>query len=90
MLKYEYSHVLQYGGVLHLPSYLFREIIIHSQQTTTIRQPHFVEDINLHHYVLSSQKLETDEDDSYLNSGWSDPQSLKRQFHGVGNVKWRP
>ncbi|KAJ7394896.1 hypothetical protein OS493_000733 [Desmophyllum pertusum] len=36
------------------------------------------------------KKLETDEDDSYLNSGWSDPQSLKRQFHGVGNVKWRP
>jgi len=36
------------------------------------------------------KKLETDEDDSYLNSGWADPQSLKRQFHGVGNVKWRP
>lgn len=36
------------------------------------------------------KKLETDEDDSYLNSDWADPQSLKRQFHGVGNVKWRP
>lgn len=36
------------------------------------------------------KKLVTDEDDSYLNSGWADPQSLKRQFHGVGNVKWRP
>lgn len=36
------------------------------------------------------KKLETDEDNSYLNSGWADPQALKRQFHGVGNVKWRP
>lgn len=36
------------------------------------------------------KKLETDEDDSYLNSDWADPQALKRQFHGVGNVKWRP
>lgn len=44
----------------------------------------------IHCYVIFSQKLETDEDDSYLNSGWADPQSLKRQFHGVGNVKWRP
>lgn len=36
------------------------------------------------------KKLEADEEDSYLNSGWADPQALKRQFHGVGNVKWRP
>lgn len=36
------------------------------------------------------KKLEADEDDSYLNSGWADPHSLKRQFHGVGDVRWRP
>lgn len=40
--------------------------------------------------ALRLQKLETDEDDSYLNSGWADPHSLKRQFHGVGDVRWRP
>ena len=49
----------------------------------------------IHFYLFTSpffflQKLETDEDDSYLNSDWADPQALKRQFHGVGNVKWRP
>lgn len=36
------------------------------------------------------KKLETDDDVSYMNSNWADPQSLKRQFQGVRDVKWRP
>jgi len=29
------------------------------------------------------------EDDSYLNSAWADPNSLKRKMHGVDNVSWK-
>ncbi|EDO33865.1 predicted protein [Nematostella vectensis] len=36
------------------------------------------------------KKLENAEEDAYLNSAWADPNSLKRQFHGLGNFKWRP
>ena len=36
------------------------------------------------------QKLEADEEDSYLNAEWADPQALKRQFTGMANISWRP
>ncbi|XP_047510249.1 cilia- and flagella-associated protein 298 [Pieris napi] len=36
------------------------------------------------------KKLEQDDDDNYLNSKWSDGQNLKRQFHGLNNISWRP
>ncbi|KAM8975209.1 cilia- and flagella-associated protein 298-A [Pelodytes ibericus] len=36
------------------------------------------------------KKLEVDEDLSYLNSDWADSSSLKRQFQGVKDIKWRP
>ncbi|XP_053311541.1 cilia- and flagella-associated protein 298 [Spea bombifrons] len=36
------------------------------------------------------KKLEEDEDISYLNSDWADNHSLKRQFQGVKDIKWRP
>ncbi|KXJ23747.1 cilia- and flagella-associated protein 298 [Exaiptasia diaphana] len=36
------------------------------------------------------KKLESSEDDHYLNSSWADPNSLKRQFQGVRDIKWRP
>ncbi|XP_069800715.1 cilia- and flagella-associated protein 298 [Dendropsophus ebraccatus] len=36
------------------------------------------------------KKLEEDEDSSYLNSDWADSSSLKRQFQGVKDIKWRP
>lgn len=35
------------------------------------------------------KKLEIDDDDSYLNSSWADGNSLKRQFHGLENVRFR-
>lgn len=36
------------------------------------------------------QKLEDADDDSYLDSQWSDRQALKRQFQGLTNIKWGP
>lgn len=35
------------------------------------------------------KKLEIDDDDNYLNSTWADGSSLKRQFHGLENVRFR-
>ncbi|KAI8128824.1 hypothetical protein FF38_12051 [Lucilia cuprina] len=35
------------------------------------------------------KKLEIDEDDTYLNSSWADSNSLKRQVHGLDNVRFR-
>lgn len=36
------------------------------------------------------KKLAEQEDDSYLNSDWADAQQLKRQFHGMNDIKWKP
>lgn len=36
------------------------------------------------------KKLQADEDDSYMSSEWADTGALKRAFHGVGDVSWRP
>ncbi|KAL5104339.1 hypothetical protein TcWFU_008395 [Taenia crassiceps] len=33
------------------------------------------------------KKLEENDDDSYLNSAWSEPGQLKRQFHGLSDIK---
>ena len=33
---------------------------------------------------------EEQQDDSYLNSDWADGQALKRQFHGLNDIKWKP
>uniref|UniRef100_A0A1A9X4G4 Uncharacterized protein n=1 Tax=Glossina brevipalpis TaxID=37001 RepID=A0A1A9X4G4_9MUSC len=35
------------------------------------------------------KKLEMDEDDNYLNSSWADGGCLKRQAHGLENVRFR-
>ena len=42
------------------------------------------------HTFIFLQKLEADEEDSYLNAEWADPQALKRQFTGMANISWRP
>ncbi|CDS43316.1 EF HAND 1 calcium binding site [Echinococcus multilocularis] len=34
------------------------------------------------------KKLEENDDDSYLNSAWSEPGQLKRQFHGLVSTPW--
>lgn len=36
------------------------------------------------------KQLEGDEDNAYLNSEWADKQALKRNFHGLSNIGWRP
>uniref|UniRef100_A0A9J8CN88 Cilia and flagella associated protein 298 n=1 Tax=Cyprinus carpio carpio TaxID=630221 RepID=A0A9J8CN88_CYPCA len=36
------------------------------------------------------KKLEEADNDSYLQSDWSDRQALKRQFQGLTNIKWGP
>ncbi|XP_072946480.1 cilia- and flagella-associated protein 298-A [Epargyreus clarus] len=36
------------------------------------------------------KKLEQDDDDNYLNSKWADGQNMKRQFHGLNNISWKP
>ena len=44
-------------------------------------------------YAISDvyfQKLEENDDDSCLNSPWADNTALKRHFHGVKDIKWRP
>ncbi|XP_003219100.1 cilia- and flagella-associated protein 298 isoform X1 [Anolis carolinensis] len=36
------------------------------------------------------KKLEENDDDACLDSEWADSHALKRQFHGVKDIKWRP
>lgn len=46
----------------------------------------------LHYYRRQEElkKLDEADDDSHLDSEWSDRQALKRQFHGLTNIKWGP
>ncbi|OCT91244.1 hypothetical protein XELAEV_18014295mg [Xenopus laevis] len=46
----------------------------------------------MHYYRRQEElkKLEVDEDISYLNAEWADSNSLKRQFQGVNDIKWKP
>ncbi|XP_046898937.1 cilia- and flagella-associated protein 298 isoform X2 [Hypomesus transpacificus] len=46
----------------------------------------------MHYYRRQEElkKLDEAEDDSHLNSDWSDRQALKRQFQGLTNIKWGP
>lgn len=46
----------------------------------------------LHAYRRQEElkKLEANDDDSYLDSEWADSSNLKRSFHGISNISWRP
>eukprot|EP00079_Xenopus_tropicalis_P033129 XP_017946900.1 PREDICTED: UPF0769 protein C21orf59 homolog isoform X2 [Xenopus tropicalis] len=46
----------------------------------------------MHYYRRQEElkKLEEDEDISYMNAEWADSNSLKRQFQGVKDIKWKP
>jgi hypothetical protein len=35
------------------------------------------------------RRLERDEDDSHLNSGWADGAQLKKKFQGLDNITWK-
>ncbi|VEN52246.1 unnamed protein product [Callosobruchus maculatus] len=60
------------------------------------REPVMTEDerkqLMLHAYRKQEElkKIEKDDDDSYLNSDWADGSSLKKTFHGLNNISWRP
>ncbi|XP_041354233.1 cilia- and flagella-associated protein 298-A-like [Gigantopelta aegis] len=36
------------------------------------------------------KKLQADSEDAYMDSEWADSHQLKRQFHGIKDVKWGP
>merc|ERR1712002_1210215 len=42
-----------------------------------------------HNKQEEMKKLNENEEDAYLNSPWSDPKGLSRQFQGLSNIKWR-
>ncbi|XP_061658382.1 cilia- and flagella-associated protein 298 [Syngnathoides biaculeatus] len=46
----------------------------------------------MHYYRRQEElkKLDEADDDSYMDSEWSDRQALKRQFQGLSNIKWGP
>ncbi|CAJ1063883.1 cilia- and flagella-associated protein 298 [Xyrichtys novacula] len=46
----------------------------------------------MHYYRRQEElkKLEEADDDSYMDSEWSDRQALKKQFQGLTNIKWGP
>ncbi|CAH0697455.1 unnamed protein product [Spodoptera exigua] len=48
--------------------------------------------LTLHAYRKQEEwkKLEADEDDSYMDSKWADGQNMKRYFHGLENISWKP
>ncbi|CAG9767001.1 unnamed protein product [Ceutorhynchus assimilis] len=60
------------------------------------REPIMSEDqrkqLMLHAYRRQEElkKLAEDEDDAYLNSKWADGGSLKKSFHGLDNISWKP
>lgn len=46
--------------------------------------------LHYHRRQEELKKLEEVDDDSFLDSDWSDRQALKRQFQGLTNIKWGP
>ncbi len=36
------------------------------------------------------KRLESDGDDSYLNSPWADGSSLRKKFQGLSSISWKP
>lgn len=46
--------------------------------------------LNRFSLLFPQQKLEENDDDSFLDSEWADSHALKRHFHGVKDIKWRP
>lgn len=65
-------------------------------QGAPVREPVVTEDqqkqMMMHYYRRQEElkKLEEADDDSHLDSEWSDRQALKRQFQGLNNIKWGP
>lgn len=45
---------------------------------------------NLTAFDFPLQKLEAESEEAYLDSDWADNAALKRNFHGLNNIKWGP
>jgi hypothetical protein len=43
-----------------------------------------------HKKEQESQKLENEDEDSYLNSSWANPKGFKQSVLGMGEIKFRP
>jgi len=41
-------------------------------------------------YLYLQKLAEADDDDECYNSAWADRSSLKKNFHGMGDLSWRP
>ncbi|XP_041067500.1 cilia- and flagella-associated protein 298 [Carcharodon carcharias] len=65
-------------------------------QGAPAREPVISEDeqkqMMMHYYRRQEElkKLNENDDESYLDSDWSDRYALKRQFQGVKDIKWGP
>ncbi|XP_038657596.1 cilia- and flagella-associated protein 298 isoform X2 [Scyliorhinus canicula] len=65
-------------------------------QGAPAREPVINEDeqkqMMMHYYRRQEQlkKLDENDEESYLDSDWSDRYALKRQFQGVKDIKWGP
>ncbi|KAF0038666.1 hypothetical protein F2P81_009150 [Scophthalmus maximus] len=46
--------------------------------------------LHYHRRQEELKKLDEADDDSHLDSEWSDRQALKKQFQGLSNIKWGP
>lgn len=60
------------------------------------REPLYTEDVKkeimLQQYRRQEElkKIDQDDNDEYLNSAWADNTNLKKQLHGLDNLKFRP
>lgn len=46
--------------------------------------------LHYHRRQEELKKLEEEDDDSFLAAEWADSHALKRQFHGVKDIRWGP
>lgn len=44
----------------------------------------------LHRKAEELKRIEKDDDDSYLDSEWANPNGLKNTFQGIDNIDWKP
>ena len=44
----------------------------------------------LHRKAEELKRIEKDDDDSYLDSEWANPDGLKNTFQGIENIDWKP
>lgn len=43
----------------------------------------------LHRKAEELKRIEKDDDDSYLDSEWANPNGIKNTFQGIDNIDWK-